>query len=85
MLFPGSDTEKEVKKAAAETEEAWSGCGQGVGLKIWRIVQVSFQLLNFFFDYLQIIFEKFYFLITPVFLNFCDPRLIMILFVRRPG
>lgn len=35
----GSDVEKNVKKAAAETEEAWHGCGQKVGLEIWRIEQ----------------------------------------------
>jgi len=35
----GSDTEKQVKKESAECEEAWSGCGQEVGLQIWRIVK----------------------------------------------
>jgi len=39
----GSDTEKKVKKEAAETEEAWAGCGQRVGLNIWRIVQFKVQ------------------------------------------
>lgn len=34
----GSDTEKEVKKSAAETEPAWEGAGQEEGLQIWRIV-----------------------------------------------
>ena len=33
----GSDLERNVKKAAAETEAAWSGCGQTEGLEIWRI------------------------------------------------
>jgi gelsolin len=33
----GSDLEREVKKAAAETEQAWQGCGQKAGLEIWRI------------------------------------------------
>jgi len=28
-----------VKKASAETEKAWKGAGQKVGIKIWRIVQ----------------------------------------------
>jgi len=34
----GSDTEKEVKKEAAESEPAWEGAGQEEGLQIWRIV-----------------------------------------------
>jgi gelsolin len=33
----GSDLEKKVKKAAAETEDAWKTAGQKVGLQIWRI------------------------------------------------
>jgi len=33
----GSDLEKQVKKAAAETEDAWKGCGKNLGLEIWRI------------------------------------------------
>jgi len=35
----GSDTEREVKKESAETEPAWAGAGQEVGLRIWRIVK----------------------------------------------
>nr|CAF21863.1 gelsolin [Suberites ficus] len=35
----GSDTEKQVKKDSAETEPAWKGAGQEVGLQIWRIVK----------------------------------------------
>jgi len=35
----GSDTEKNVKKASAETEPAWNGAGQKVGIQIWRIVK----------------------------------------------
>jgi gelsolin len=35
----GSDTEKQVKKASAETEPAWRGAGQKVGIQIWRIVK----------------------------------------------
>lgn len=35
----GSDTEKSVKKESAETEPAWKGAGNAVGLKIWRIVK----------------------------------------------
>jgi len=35
----GSDIERKVKEAAAETEEAWQGSGEDVGLEIWRIVQ----------------------------------------------
>lgn len=33
----GSDLEKNVKKAAAETEQAWKGAGTKLGLQIWRI------------------------------------------------
>lgn len=33
----GSDIEKKVKLAAAETEQAWKGAGQKIGLEIWRI------------------------------------------------
>ena len=29
----------QVKKGAAEKEEAWEGAGQDVGLQIWRIVK----------------------------------------------
>ena len=28
----------QILEAAAETEEAWHGCGQRPGLEIWRIV-----------------------------------------------
>ncbi|XP_072165124.1 gelsolin-like protein 2 [Diadema setosum] len=35
----GSDTEKKVKKESAESEPAWKGAGQSVGLQIWRIVK----------------------------------------------
>ncbi|KAK3734474.1 hypothetical protein RRG08_029149 [Elysia crispata] len=34
----GSDTERSVKKESAQTEPAWKGAGQAVGLQIWRIV-----------------------------------------------
>jgi len=37
MALFGSDVEKNIKKASAETEEAWNGCGQKVGIQIWRI------------------------------------------------
>ena len=33
----GSDLEKKVKKAAAESEEQWKGAGTKEGLLIWRI------------------------------------------------
>jgi gelsolin len=33
----GSDIEKKVKQAAANTEKAWQGAGQKLGLEIWRI------------------------------------------------
>lgn len=39
MSLFGSDTEKQVKKESAESEPAWKGAGQAVGLKIWRIVK----------------------------------------------
>lgn len=39
MALFGSDTEKKVKKESAETEPAWKGAGQKVGLQIWRIVK----------------------------------------------
>jgi len=39
MALFGSDTEKKVKKESAESEPAWQGCGQEVGVKIWRIVK----------------------------------------------
>lgn len=35
----GSDLEKKVKLAAAQTEAAWVGAGKAVGLDIWRIEQ----------------------------------------------
>jgi len=35
----GSDEDKKVKKESAETEEAWQGAGNDVGLQIWRIVK----------------------------------------------
>jgi gelsolin len=33
----GSDIEKKVKEASAQSEKAWTGCGQKVGMEIWRI------------------------------------------------
>nr|CAC87029.1 gelsolin [Suberites domuncula] len=35
----GSDTDRQVKKESAETEPAWKGAGQAVGIQIWRIVK----------------------------------------------
>lgn len=37
----GSDLEKNVRKAAAETEEQWKGCGQKPGIEIWRVENFS--------------------------------------------
>lgn len=39
MALFGSDTEKQVKKESAESEPAWQGCGEEIGLRIWRIVK----------------------------------------------
>lgn len=39
MALFGSDTEKKVKKESAESEPAWQGAGQDVGVQIWRIVK----------------------------------------------
>jgi len=39
MALFGSDTDKKVKKESAETEPAWAGAGQAVGIQIWRIVK----------------------------------------------
>lgn len=33
----GSDEDKALRKAAAQTEAAWKGAGQAVGTQIWRI------------------------------------------------
>lgn len=33
----GSDLEKEVRKAAADTEPAWDNAGKELGIQIWRI------------------------------------------------
>lgn len=37
MALFGSDTEKKVKKESAESEPAWQGAGQDVGVQVWRI------------------------------------------------
>jgi len=39
----GSDLEKNVKKASAETEIAWKGAGLKVGLQIWRVVKFKLE------------------------------------------
>lgn len=39
MALFGSDTDKKVKKESAQTEPAWTGAGEKVGIKIWRIVK----------------------------------------------
>jgi len=39
MALFGSDTDKKVKKESAQTEPAWKGAGERVGLQIWRIVK----------------------------------------------
>jgi len=37
----GSDEDRKVKKESAETEPAWQGAGQEVGLQVWRIVKFN--------------------------------------------
>lgn len=37
MALFGSDLEREIKKHAAKTEQAFVGAGQQVGLQVWRI------------------------------------------------
>jgi len=37
MALVGSDLDRDVKKASAETEKAWDKAGSKVGLQIWRI------------------------------------------------
>jgi len=37
MALFGSDVEKKIKKASAETEDQWHGTGKSVELRIWRI------------------------------------------------
>lgn len=44
MALFGSDTEKKVKKESAESEPAWKGAGNEVGVQVWRIVK--FQVTN---------------------------------------
>jgi gelsolin len=39
MALFGSDTEKKVKKESAESEPAWKGAGEKVGVQVWRIVK----------------------------------------------
>jgi len=33
----GSDLDKQARKNSALTEEAWQGCGQEEGVKVWRV------------------------------------------------
>ena len=39
IAMVGSDEDRSVKKAAAETEPAWKGAGSKVGMQVWRIVK----------------------------------------------
>lgn len=50
----GSDTDKQVKKESAESEPAWQGAGQELGLKIWRIEQFEIK------DWPEADYGKFY-------------------------
>ena len=44
MALFGSDIEKNIKKASAESEDQWKGVGQKKELRIWRIDVSSFWL-----------------------------------------
>jgi gelsolin len=33
----GSDLDKKIRQAAAQTEQAWTGAGKKIGMEIWRI------------------------------------------------
>jgi len=35
----GTKLEKDIKAAAAKTEDAWKGCGEKEGIQMWRIEQ----------------------------------------------
>jgi gelsolin len=37
----GSQLEKDVRLAAAQTEEEWKGCGEKVGIEIWRVEKLG--------------------------------------------
>jgi gelsolin len=39
----GSDLDKKVRQAAAQTEKAWTNAGKEVGLQIWRIEKFTVQ------------------------------------------
>jgi len=39
----GSDIDKKVRQAAAQTEKAWTNAGKEVGLQIWRIEKFTVQ------------------------------------------
>lgn len=39
MELVGSEADRALRKQVAETEAAWHGCGQQVGVEIWRIEQ----------------------------------------------
>ena len=38
----------QVKKESAQSEKAWHGSGQKVGVQIWRIVKFKASLIFFF-------------------------------------
>lgn len=41
MAMVGSDMDKDARKAAAEGEAAWAGCGAAPGLEIWRVEKMK--------------------------------------------
>ena len=41
MAMVGSDMDKEARKGAAALEAAWEGCGQAVGVEVWRVEKMK--------------------------------------------
>jgi hypothetical protein len=58
----GSDLDKKIRQAAAQTEPAWANAGKQVGLQIWRIGKAASSLM----------IQKFFFLLmTSLFCHLC--------------
>jgi len=58
--FPVLLAFKQVKKESAETEKAWEGAGEKVGLQIWRIVKFKVRKRYFKINILSINTSKLY-------------------------